>query len=104
MKMPAKYQAGYRAERKACLQLRKEGYYVIRSAGSKGMFDFAAFGKNKVRLISVKLVPFGGSITFGKETEEIRLFKVPAFCVKELWVCERRSGWHYKTIGGEHGA
>ena len=99
MTMTAKYQVGYRAERKASLELRREGYYVIRSAGSKGMFDFAAFGKTQVRLISVKNVPFGGSITFNKESEEIRQFKVPAICIKELWVYERRSGWHYKIIG-----
>lgn len=39
------YQKGYRFEKKVQKYLEGRGYYVIRSSGSKGLFDLIAFDK-----------------------------------------------------------
>ncbi|MBN2120698.1 MAG: hypothetical protein JW734_06555 [Candidatus Omnitrophica bacterium] len=41
-------------ELKAMNQLRAEGYYVIKSAGSFGLWDIVAWLKDSIRLIQVK--------------------------------------------------
>ncbi|HEW93656.1 MAG TPA: hypothetical protein ENF47_03010 [Thermoprotei archaeon] len=53
------YRRGYRAERKVFKYLEKRGFYVVRSARSKGLFDLIAIrkirGKTIVLGIQVKL-------------------------------------------------
>ncbi len=52
-----RYRRGYRIELRVRDLLRKEGYLVLRSAGSKGPADLVAIGKNgEVRLIQVKRI------------------------------------------------
>lgn len=41
--MTTKYRKGYRFEDVVRKKLEKEGYYVVRSSGSKGVFDLIAF-------------------------------------------------------------
>ena len=73
---------GRRYERKTRKLLEKEGFYVMRSAGSLGKFDLIAFNQEKFRLIQVK----SGTSRIGKkEREEIKEFPVPLNCSKELW-------------------
>ena len=40
------YQRGYKFERRVREHLEKQGYWVIRSAGSRGLADLAAFGQS----------------------------------------------------------
>lgn len=40
------YQKGYRFEKRVQKHLEKMGFYVIRSSGSKGIFDLVCFFKN----------------------------------------------------------
>jgi len=49
------YQRGYRFERKAMEELIKKGYFVIRSAGSHGIFDLIAIKHRDVRGVQCKL-------------------------------------------------
>jgi Holliday junction resolvase len=95
MRAKIPYSTGYRAEREAGKILEQEGYYVIRSAGSHGVFDLAGFSKRGVRLISVKVIGYNEKRIFGKHQEEIKSFPVFPFVQKELWVYEKRRGWHY---------
>jgi len=95
MSKNSNYLVGYRAERKAKQILENEEYYVIRAAGSHGMFDLAAFSKKNVRLIQLKVIPHGEKRVFQREREKI---KKASFCPnvkKELWVYEKRLGWHH---------
>ena len=48
------YRKGYRAERKVVKYLKDKGFYVIRSAGSKGLFDVIAVKKGLILGIQVK--------------------------------------------------
>ncbi len=49
-----RYQSGYRFERRVMEYLQKRGYYVIRSAGSHGVFDLVAIWNYDVRGIQCK--------------------------------------------------
>jgi len=66
-----KYTKGADLERKIKKELEEAGYYVIRSAGSKGRFDLAAFHPTEKRplLIQVKV----GDVS-ARETEGLRKF------------------------------
>jgi Holliday junction resolvase len=91
----ANYFIGYRVERKAKLMLEREGYFVIRAAGSHGKIDLAGFNKNEVRLIQLKVISYGEKRVFQKEQMELKNLPVCPFIRKEFWVYEKRLGWHY---------
>jgi len=83
--MTPKYAKGYRNERKAKLILRKKGYLVFRSAGSKGPFDLLAIGKD-ILLIQVKTNRSPGK----PEMQRLVKTKVHPACRKELWIFHDR--------------
>ena len=90
------YRNGARIEYKAKAELEKDGYYVIRSAGSHGVFDLVAIGFGKLRLIQLKR-------TRSKKPNIDKLFKkdmqlIYDFCARhtcpentdfELWVWKK---------------
>jgi len=92
------YKAGWRAEHKAIEQLKAYGYLVIRSAKSGGPFDLVAFNETQFVLVQVKLCKHGKLLSYNKTKEEIRNIAVPINCKKELWVYERRCGWHHFSL------
>ena len=75
------YTKGANAERECKKLLEMLGYDVVRSAGSKGMWDIVGVYCNHIRLIQVKVE---GAMT-PAEHESIELYKVSAFCTKEVW-------------------
>ena len=75
------YAKGADAERECKRLLEMLGYDVIRSAGSKGMWDIVSVYPTHVRLIQVKVE---GAMTPG-EHEAIELYTTPSFCTKEVW-------------------
>lgn len=76
------YRRGYENERKTMRVLEAAGYETFRMAGSHGMFDVIAVGKNDVRLIQVK----SGRARMGPAAREaMRAVKVPPNCTKEEW-------------------
>jgi Holliday junction resolvase len=95
MTLKVPYVTGYRAEREAKKMLEEEGYYVMASRGSHGIFDLAAFSNKDTRLISLKVIGFGERRVFKDHQTEIRTVPVCPFVRKELWVYEKRRGWHY---------
>lgn len=91
----ANYKAGYRAEREAFDTLKELGFLVIRSAKSGSPFDLVGISERHILLVQVKLCPFGKLANFDKVKDELRKIKVPPLVKKELWVKERRRGFHY---------
>lgn len=92
-----KYIKGRYYESKTRKLLEKEGYSVVRSAGSKGPADLVAFNVEHFRLIQVK----AGKSSFGKE--ERRVFKkmeTPKNCTKELWAWVERKPPTIEIIHG----
>jgi Holliday junction resolvase len=48
------YRKGYNFERECKELLEKEGYFVVRSAGSHSPFDLVAFNENETLLLQLK--------------------------------------------------
>jgi hypothetical protein len=84
------YRRGYYAERKAAEELKKEGYFVVRAAGSRGPVDLVALGKD-VRLIQVKR---GKALAEGKR----EIARVPCPGLKEVWIYEGRRGFRKEVV------
>jgi Holliday junction resolvase len=85
------YRRGYYAERKAAEALKKEGYFVVRAAGSRGPVDLVALGKD-VRLIQVKRGK--GALAEGKR----EIARVPCPGLKEVWIYEGRQGFRKEVV------
>jgi len=77
-----KYTKGASAEREAKHLLEMLGYQVMRSAGSKGIWDIVACHPTHIRLIQVKTE---GAMT-PEEHESIEIYLEPPFCSKEIWI------------------
>lgn len=89
-RMGNRYRSGRRYEHKARLHLQADGYYVTRSAGSKGVWDLIALHptNNVVRLIQVKHGRPPNSI----ELNTMKQFPCHSDWSKELWVYHRNKG------------
>jgi Holliday junction resolvase len=88
------YARGRRKEYKMQGFLRKQGYLVVRSAGSKSPFDLIAIPMMKhsedyapVRLVQVKVRKMTSAEV--EETKKLRK-KVPSCCRIEMWVVQDR--------------
>jgi len=75
------YQRGTRLERLARDSLRRNGYTVVRSAGSKGKIDLVAWNGECVRMIQVKAK---GALS-AKEIEALRALPCPPCGTIETW-------------------
>jgi len=82
----AKYAIGAKKEYEIKKILESDGFYVIRSAGSHGVFDLVAFNEYEIRFIQSKYGGTGGVIS-KQEMEKLKKIKVPKVCkcTKELW-------------------
>lgn len=94
-----RYIKGRRKEYDRIKYLEAQGYYCIRSAGSKGLFDIVALNKNEIILEQVKSV-----LKTRKFIKEINLLrnlydKVPSNVTIRLavWLQKDRK-WLTKTI------
>ncbi|RDV82328.1 hypothetical protein [Ammonifex thiophilus] len=98
--MGRNYRRGYLAELRAKGELEKEGYLVLRTAGSKGPFDLVAVRKDGVRLIQVKRCRDGDGIRPG-DLRALGALPVPPGTTKELWVWRDGEGFvRRETLGG----
>jgi len=95
---PTNYKAGYRAEIQARDILKGHGYSVMRSAKSNGVFDLIGLKRRGGIAVQVKICRTGNIPAFKATRESIANAKVPENFKKELWVKERRRGWHYFAI------
>ena len=92
------YKCGYRAERRAFEVLKGWGYQVMRSAKSGGPWDLIAYNAAQFVLVQVKLCKFGKLLSYDKTKKALGAIQVPANCKKELWVYERRRGFHHFPV------
>ena len=87
---------GSRYERIAKKELERQGYMVVRSGSSLGVFDLWAYNQNELKLIQCKATK--SNVKFNDVREELKKIKVPAFCSKELWIWIDRKGWKKEII------
>lgn len=78
--------------------LESWGFTVMRSAKSGGPVDLVAWDDKKMLLVQVKLSPHGEVPLYGKARKELLSFPVPPNCERQLWVAERRAGFHYFPV------
>ena len=82
--MKNRYVSGRYFEYKTRKALEKEGYYVVRSAGSKGAVDLVALGEIGIRLVQVKS---GASrVDRNEVSRKFSKIKTRKGCFKELWI------------------
>jgi Holliday junction resolvase len=97
------YTSGARIEYKAMHELEKEGYLVIRAAGSHGAFDLVALGRNRVRLIQCKKTNSRKKdisrayMKDIKQMEDARNGRELPICTMELWVW-RKNGKRWEVL------
>ena len=87
------YAVGARLERLIKAQLERQGYTVMRSAGSKGKFDLCAWSGLEMRLIQAK----ARKITRA-EREAMRLIMVPPCASVEIWERDDFGGWNVEVV------
>ena len=87
------YQRGYRFEREVMRKLINDGYFVIRAAGSHGVFDLIAIRGFDVKGIQCKL---NGKIT----NEEINKMKYygEKYGILPMLAWKDENGIHLKVI------
>lgn len=93
--MISNYAIGARLERLARASLERHGYRVIRSAGSKGAVDLAAFNHEHILLIQVK----ADRIT-PADRRKLAAFPAPPGVQRQFWV-RTADGWNIYDVAGE---
>ena len=78
---------GTRLEHRTMKFLEAQGYGCTRAAASLGEFDVIAIGPNDVKLVQVKANRRPGSV----EMEQMKAFRCPQNCSKEVWVWKDRA-------------
>ncbi|WP_051275716.1 hypothetical protein [Desulfovirgula thermocuniculi] len=91
--MPGRnYRRGYRAELKAREELERQGYLVVRAAGSKGPVDLVAVGPDGVRLIQVRRTR-RGSNGLASALRELERVPAPPGVTREAWLWRDKEGF-----------
>lgn len=87
-----KYATGARLERLIQQELEAEGYYTVRSAGSRGAFDVIAWNDQHIRLIQSKKAGISKA-----ERKKMAKIVVPPNSLREVW--ERVNGkWRREIV------
>lgn len=96
-----KYESGAKIEREIRKKLEDDGFYVIRSAGSKGCFDLVAFNDKTIKLIQVKYTKNIMNANLNKEElKKLKSIIAPKGCIKEVWFRGRNNKeYKIKTYG-----
>lgn len=93
------YRRGMYTERIAKKELEKEGYLVVRSGRSLGMFDLIAIGRDDVLLIQVKRSKEKRGLSrYEEEIKKIKEFRAPLVCKKMLWIWRDHYAWEKYDI------
>jgi hypothetical protein len=91
----ANYIAGRRLEYLARADLRKQGYTVVRSAGSKTPIDLVALNDRETIVIQVKK----SADDVSAAVESLTALALPADVRREVWAREA-GGWRIVPVGG----
>lgn len=89
------YSKGRQLEYDARDRLIALGYYVIRSAGSKGIIDLVALGPTDTILVQVKKK---GAEYDKKNLDKLRRLQVVEGTRKELWIRIPYKGWDVRDL------
>lgn len=85
---------GSRAERRAKKELEAQGYLVVKSGRSLGIFDLIAIGKSDILLLQIKRrKEKRGMSKYQKDIVAIKKFECPSLCKKMMWIWQERKGW-----------
>lgn len=93
--MTSNYARGARLERLARASLQRHGYTVIRSAGSKGAVDLAAFCPQRILLIQVK-----AERVTPADRRKLACFPAPPLAIRQFWIREL-DGWTITDVDGK---
>jgi len=88
------YNKGARLERLARLELERQGYSVIRAAGSKGACDLIALNKHEILLIQVKAE---GAIR-PSDRRKLAAMLAPGVAHREIWERTRQGSWRIHKV------
>jgi len=100
----AKYRAGLVLEHATRTVLEADGYYVIRSAGSKGAADLVAIKPGEVLLVQCKLdgkMPPYERLAYGQLADRLGVVSLVAYWHKE-GNAARTVRFRYRTPGADH--
>ncbi len=89
------YSKGRKIEYAARDRLIALGFYVIRSAGSKGLIDLVAMGPTDCILVQVKKK---GSEYDKEKLDRLRRLQVHEGVRKELWIRVPYKGWEVRDL------
>jgi len=88
------YKKGKRVEYKARDELIKEGFQVMTSSRSLGIFDIIAWNEFSVRWIQIKSCSKKRFHELSPaELQEIEEAPIPCGYDKEIWIWFKRKGW-----------
>ena len=96
--MNAEYQVSYRAVRKAVEILKGWNFSIIRTGKTGGIFDLVGIRASDMIGIRVKSCPINKVPSLEEEKKELKNIEAPANFRKELWIYERRRGFHFISI------
>jgi len=88
------YKKGKYYERKSRKLLEEEGYYVVTSAGSKGIWDLVAIGEKDIRVIQVKC----NSVVSKIEKKRMIEFFCPDNVKREIWIFHQKSNGYLLDV------
>ena len=88
------YRKGARLERLARLELERQGYVVIRAAGSKGACDLVALNQHEILLIQVK----AEGVVRPVDRQKLADLPAPGNAVREIWERTRQGTWHLQKV------
>ena len=94
--MISNYAKGARLERLARASLERHGYRVIRSAGSKGAVDLAAFKQDDILLVQVK----ARRVTLA-DRRILAAFPAPRVARKQFWQRNTHGEWKVTELSDE---
>jgi len=92
------YTTLYRAINRACIQLKNYGYLGVVVQGIKSPFDLVGVKEDEIFLVKVKVIEKGKQPLPEMLSKNLSELKTPPGIRKEVWVWEKKSGFHYLTV------
>jgi len=96
--MQEHYHALYKAIRRAVSFLKTEGYNTVTVNLKSHPFQIVASNGKQTRHLRVMITPKGHLPDYSLILKGIADTKLPTASIKELWVWEIRTGWHFYPV------
>lgn len=96
----ANQRKGHSGEKELATILRRDGYHVTRSCGSRGLFDLIAINRDRIRLIQVKVTRCRSRGFTKKTISALAKLMVPkASCITREIACKLdHGGWEFRIV------